>query len=56
MSVIIEQISVDPVAQAPAVPAPRDPVGAGPETPLAMDQLRIEMLRDAQRHARLWAD
>jgi hypothetical protein len=56
MSVIIEQVSVEPVAQVPAAPAPRDTVGTAPDTPLAMDQLRIEMLRDAQRRARLWAD
>lgn len=56
MSVIIQEVTAEAQGALPAAPQPATPPGAAPTQPVSFDRLRLEMRRDAQRRARLWAD
>jgi len=56
MSVIIQEVTAEAGGALPPAPQPGTPVGTAPAQPLTFERLRLEMRRDAQRRARLWAD
>ena len=55
MAVIIDEIIAEPQA-GQAFGAPQPSPNVAPDTPVKLDQLRFDMLRDAHRQARIWVD
>ena len=56
MAVIIDEIIAEPPPTGAAYNAPLPAPNVAPETPVQLERLRFDMLRDAHRQARIWVD
>lgn len=56
MAVIINEIITEPGIIPPMAAEPRDVANEPRDRAPSMEDLRFEMLRDAQRKARIWVD